>query len=154
MFVAFRPGRNRPNIGGPNVRGFSTWSESPEHWGQIGRNRPNIGVRLLEIARTLGVPMFVAFRPDQIGRTLGSDWSESPEHWGQIGRNRPKIGVRLLEIARTLGAPMFVAFRPGRNRPNIGVRLVGIARTLGSDWAKSPEHWGADGSKSPEGLNK
>ena len=111
-------------------------SESPEHWGQIGRNRPNIGVRLVEIART-----------------MGSDWSESPEHWGQIGRNRPNIGVRLVEIARTLGAPMFVAFRPRRNRPNIGIRLVGIARTLGSDWAKSPEHWGADGLKSPEGLN-
>ena len=46
MFVIFRPGRNRPNIGGPNVRGFSAWPKWPEHWGQIGRNRPNIGVRL------------------------------------------------------------------------------------------------------------
>ena len=26
-------GRNRPNIGGPSVRGFSAWPKSPEHWG-------------------------------------------------------------------------------------------------------------------------
>ena len=46
VFVAFRPGRNRPNIGGPNVRDFSARPKSPEHWGQIGRNRLNMGVCL------------------------------------------------------------------------------------------------------------
>ena len=78
MFVTFRPGRNRPNIG-VRLAGIartlgSDWPKSPEHWGQIGRNRLNIGG-----------PNVRDF----------SAWPKSPEHWGQIGRNRPNIGVRL-----------------------------------------------------------
>ena len=73
-------GQTPPNVGAISARPKSQehwgsdWPESPEHWG------PQCSwlFGLAEIARTLGAPMFVTFRP---------------------GRNRPNIGVRLAEIA-------------------------------------------------------
>ena len=136
--MAFRPGRNRPNTGGTSVRGFSARPKSAEHWGdqcswlfgqaeigrtlggpvfvafRPGRNRPNTGgtsgrgfSAVAEIGRTLGGPVFVAFRP----------WPKSAEHWG----DQCSWLFGQAEIGRTLGGPVFVAFRP---------------------WPKSAEHWG------------
>ena len=129
-----------PTLGG-------VWPESPEHWGGFGRNRPNIGGVLAEIARTLGAPMFVAFRPGRnrpniggglagIARTLGGVWPKSPEHWGGFGRNRPNTGgPNVRGFSAWPKSPQhWGGF--GRNRPNIGGGLAEIARTLGGSLAE------------------
>ena len=137
VFVAFRPGRNRPNTGGTSVRGFSARPKSAEHWG----DQCSWLFGQAEIGRTLGGPVFVAFRPGRnrpnTGGTSVRGFSARPksaEHWGDQcswlfgrGRNRPNTGGTSVrgfsarpKSAEHWGDQCSWLFGRGRNRPNTG----------------------------------
>ena len=108
VFGRFRP--KPPQCSGdfgqtpPNVRAIP--AKPPQCWGDFGQAEkpPTLGVRLAGIARTLGAPVFVAFRP---------------------GRNRPNIGgpnVRDFSARPKckLGRKVLFCRLPGPERPRSG----------------------------------